>query len=44
MTDVATTARLMNVAEAAIEEFERQGAAEVLPTWTSPRGTGASGH
>ena len=30
MTDAATTARLMNVAEAAVEEFERQGVAEVL--------------
>jgi hypothetical protein len=30
MTDAATTARLMNVAESAVEEFDRQGVAEVL--------------
>jgi hypothetical protein len=30
MTDAATTARIMNVAEAAVEEFTRQGVAEVL--------------
>jgi hypothetical protein len=28
--DIATTARLMKIADAAIEEFERQGVAEAL--------------
>jgi hypothetical protein len=28
--DIATTARLMKIAEAAVDEFERQGVAEVL--------------
>jgi hypothetical protein len=28
--DIATTARLMKIAEAAVDEFDRQGVAEVL--------------
>ena len=28
--DIATTARLMKIADAAVEEFDRQGVAEVL--------------
>jgi hypothetical protein len=43
--ETAMTARLMKVAEAAVEEFDRQGVAEALANLNfDPHGAGESGH